>query len=229
MYVTTDEGVAHDYASRYVAGDGRPIPGDVYEVQPVGGVQLDPDAVLFPESFARCPRARIMAVVARTVVLTKAEQAQLQRRYTVWGRRDRPVWDDDGLIIPSEQMLANGVTREWTRLLQPWLGVGDVGAHGRLLIAQRSADFWATVLEVVPSLDRDHRIQRRRRWPGHPPYRCAACTDSADDPLRAALHQLGDTAVQLIARIHRLPPARVAQELVAVARARDLSRWAWLE
>lgn len=209
MYVTTDVGVAHAYASRYLTGDSQEIPGDVYEVQPVGGVQPDPDNDLFPESFARTPRARIVSVIARAVALTATVKAQRERRYKVWGRRDQPIWDEDGLIIPSEQMLGNGVTREWTSLVRPWLELGDVNAHGRLLIAHRSADFWTTVLQVVPSLDRDHRIQRRRRWTGHPLYRCVPCGKFLDDPQRAALHQLGDTEVRLIAHIHRLPPARV--------------------
>lgn len=49
-----------------------------------------------------------------------------------------------------------------------------------------------------------------------------------DDPQHAALHQIDDTAVRLIARIHRPPPARVAQELLDAARDRDRSRWSWL-
>ncbi|TQM01704.1 hypothetical protein [Pseudonocardia kunmingensis] len=227
VYVTTDAGAAHAYASRYLMGNGQPLRGDVYQVHPVGGVQLDPDYRLFPEAFARCPQARVTQVVARSVVLTNAEQAQRERRYQVWGHRDRPVWDEDGLIIPSDQMLANGVTREWTTLLRPWLGLGDVDARGRLLIAGRSADRWATILEVVPSLDRDHQI-RCRRWPGRPAYRCVLCSDSTDDPQLAALHQLGDTAVRLIARVHNLPLRRLVQELAAAGRDRDRSRWAWL-
>lgn len=226
VYLTTDAGAAHAYASRYLTGHGLPVPGDVYQAHPVGGVQRDPDYDLFPEAFARCSQARIAEVVARSVALTEVEQAQRERRYMVWGDRDRPVWDDDGLIIPSEQMLGNGVTREWTTLLRPWLGLGDVDALGRLLIAARSTDRWATMLEAVPSLDRDHRI-RRRRWPGRPRYRCTSCDELTDDPQLAALHQLGDAAVRLLVRVHRLPLPQVVEHLVIAARARDRSRWTW--
>lgn len=229
VYLTSDEGVAHAYASRYVTGGGERRPGDVYEVQPIGGVQVDPDYHPFPEAFVRCPQARIVRVVARNVVLSEAEQAHRERRYNVWGNPDLPVWDDDGLIIPSKQMLDNGVTREWTTLLRPWLGLKDVDAHGRLLIAGRSANVWATMLEVMPSLDRDHRVERHRRWPWRPPlYRCVVCSDSTDDLQLAAQHQIGADAVTLIARIHRIPLAVVIQGLVDAARARAGTRWAWL-
>jgi hypothetical protein len=181
LYVTTDEEAARGYASRYLTGSGQPVPGDLYEVAPVGRVALDPDHRLFPEAFARCPKARITRVVARAVVLSDVEQAQRLRPYTVWGAVDRPVWDDDGLILPSEQMLDNGVTRQWTTLLRPWLGQGDVDPFGGLLIAARSPDFWATVLEVVPSLDRGHRVVRRR-WPGRPRYRSSRPAPAATGP-----------------------------------------------
>lgn len=227
VYVTADEAAAYAYASRYLTTDSQLIPGDVYEVEPVGGVQLDPDYHLFPEAFARCRQARISRVVARAVVLTDAERALRERRYNVWGHPDRPVWDDDGLIIPSEQMLANGVTREWTALLRPWLRLTDVDAYGRLEIARRSTNFWATVLEVVPSLDRDHRVVHRRRWAGGALYQCVTCDDGTDDPQQAALHQLGAGAITLIARIHRLPRAVVVRELVKAARHRDGARWTW--
>ena len=227
VYVTTDMGVAEAYASRYLTADNQHVPGDLYEVEPVGSVQLDPDYPLFGGVFTRCRQARIVRVVALGIVLTEAEQGRCERRYKVWGHPDRPIWDDDGLIIPSEQMLTNGVTREWTTLLRPWLGLGDVDAHGRLLIARRSADFWATVLEVVPSLDRKHRVARRQRWPRPARYQCVFCAESTNDPQQAAQHQLGAATVALIAQIHRLPLPVVMQELVEAASDRDGSRWTW--
>lgn len=227
VYLTTDVGAAHGYASRYLACDGRSIPGDVYRVQPLGGVHVDPDYEAFPEAFARCAQARIVAVVAREVVLTAAEQIQRQRPYQVWGHRDRPFWDDDGLILPSEQMLGYGATRAWTTLLRPWLGPDDVDGRGQLLIAHRSTDFWATVLDCVPSLAREHPIELRRSWRG-PPYRCTNCGEAFADEPRAALHQLGDAAVAQVARIHGMPLGAVCRELAAAAHARDPHQWAWL-
>lgn len=150
VYLTTDEGVAHAYASRYLAADYQAIPGDVYEVRPLDGVQADPDYKLFPEAFARSPRARIVRVVARAVVLTDAGRAHRERRYTVWGHPDRPVWDDDGLIIPSEQMLGNGITREWTTLLRPWMSPAAALDESRRCRCPRSpAHHEATVHRVL--------------------------------------------------------------------------------
>lgn len=54
------------------------------------GRQLDPDYKLFPEAFAWCSQARITQVVACSVVLTDAEQAQRERRYKAQDSRNCP-------------------------------------------------------------------------------------------------------------------------------------------
>jgi hypothetical protein len=174
-YVTTDEGVAAGFASRYCTRDGQEVPGDVYEVQPLGALQPDPDYACFPTVFLRCRRARILRRVASSVSLTADEQRAREGRYRVWGRVDAPIWDEDGVINPSEQMLGNGVTREWTALLRPWLDPEDFDAKGRLTIAlragrdpSREGEPWRTILDVVPALDRDCQVRKLRvlRVPG---------------------------------------------------------------
>ncbi|MBE8519248.1 hypothetical protein ILP97_17295 [Amycolatopsis sp. H6(2020)] len=66
VYVTTDEAVAAAYASRYQLLGGRPVPGDVYQVQPVGTLRENPDygghfpgtflPAAAPASFAASPK-----------------------------------------------------------------------------------------------------------------------------------------------------------------------------
>lgn len=229
VYLTTDERVASAYASRYLDGHGRAIPGDVHEVQPMDRPQVDPDYHLFPDIFLRCKKARIVRTVAHGVVLTKSAQAQLERPYVVWGSADLPVWDQDGLVIPSDQMAANGVTRQWTTMLRPWLGTADIDALGRLTIARRADDMWRTILDVIPSLDRDCQIQANTRWRRRRSYLCITCGRHLDDSFEAALHQLGGDAVTLLASIHHWTIPNVVPELIKAARARNSVRWKWLQ
>lgn len=225
VYATTDVGVADAYASRYLTADGHVIPGDVYEIEPGGRVEVDPDYDMFAGAFLRCPQARITAVVARAVVLTAAELGQRERRYQVWDHPDRHVWDEHGRINPSDQMLANGITREWTTLLRPWLRLPDINPYGQLVAAATSPNPWVAFLQLVPSLDQDHRIEPRT---ASAVYRCATCGGCTDDTFTAATHQLGETAVKLIARIHEIELPTVIQQLAIHAHDREPQRWAWL-
>lgn len=240
VYVTTDEGVAAAYASRHVTGAGQTVPGDLYEVQPLDELLGDPDYDLFPRVFFRCRRARIVRQVEAAVSLTRREQAERERRYNVWGRVDAPVWDDDGVINPSPQMLGNGVTRKWTSMLRPWMSLADIDGKGRLTVASRAGNDphragepWVTFLEVIPALDRDCQIQRvpnvfarhRQR------YRCQICGVQLDELYPAALHQLGPRVVAELARIYGWDSDTVEQcvrLLASAAAGRDPTRWQWL-
>lgn len=240
VYVTTDEGVAAAYASRYVTSDDRTVPGDLYEVQPLDEPRVDPDYNLFPEVFFQCRRARIVRRVGAAVSLNRQEQAERERRYVVWGRLDAPVWDDEGLIIPSQQMLTNGVTREWTTMLRPWLNPADIDGRGRLSVASRAGrkprradEPWITFLETIPALDRDCRIQRVPHVlaPGRFRYCCLECGDQLDDEYSAAVHQLGPQVVAELARIYGWDDQTVEQYVWFLAKAglgRDPARWEWL-
>jgi hypothetical protein len=61
---------------------------------------------------------------------------------------------------------------------------------------------WRTILDVIPSLDRDCQIQANTRWRRHCSYLCITCGRHLDDSFEAALHQLGGDAVPLLASIH---------------------------
>ncbi|MDX3656255.1 hypothetical protein PV646_02945 [Streptomyces sp. ID05-26A] len=237
-YLTTDEGVAAGFASRYCARDGRVVPGDVYEVEPVGALHPDPDNAWFPDVFLRCRRARIIRVVASGLSLTADEQREREWRYRVWGRADAPVWNSDGTINPSEQMLSNGVTREWTALLRPWLDPEDFDAKGKLTVALRAArnptrdgEPWRTILDVVPVLDRDCQVRELVQGDSVS-YECLGCGRRLGDRDQAAVHQLGEHALRLIARIHGWEnPQELPAVIGGLARAaidRNQTRWQWL-
>ncbi|WP_190816117.1 hypothetical protein [Saccharopolyspora pogona] len=71
VYVTTDEGVAAAFASRYLVAGDRPVPGDLYEVQSVGSTEEDPDYQGHsPGMFLSCRRARIVRRVASGLALS---------------------------------------------------------------------------------------------------------------------------------------------------------------
>ncbi|GAA4890802.1 hypothetical protein [Saccharopolyspora cebuensis] len=226
VYITADADVATGYASRFVnAHTSKEGHGDVYEVEPVDVPQSDPDYSVFPEVFLRCRSARITRVVATGVSLTRTEQNYLERRYEVWGDRNYPVFDENGHILPSEQMRANGVTREWTLLLRPWLGPREVDADGRLAIAARAANPWMSMLEAIPSLDRTCQV--REHPVGSRSFQCTVCEHEPVGQHAAALHQLGEHPVRVLTRIYgwEQPPV---PPLVQAARTRNPARWSWL-
>ena len=226
VYVTADEGVAGAYASRYMNVAGEP--GDVYEVRP-RGTEIDPDYQHFPSEFRRCRTAVVARVVATGVALTPEECGPLERRYKVWGDPESPMWDENGIINPSSQMRQNGVTREWTEMLRPWLSITDIDGAGRLSCAsgarlaetgQGAAD---VLVDVVTALDRDCQITRT----GRHRYRCTVCGANPRDAEAAARHQLGDRAVELLTRVHRLDAEPLGPLATAAAR-RSPDRWDWL-
>lgn len=227
VYLTTDEGAAQGYASRYVEfPSNRTGYGDVYEAEPLDVPSSDPDySLVFPDAFVRCRRARITRVVATGVNLSCTEQNYLNRRYEVWDDANSPIFDDDGYIIPSKRMRGFGITREWTTLLRPWLGTKEVDADGQLLIALNSRDPWATMLYALPSLDHDCQIHRH---PHEKLFHCTTCAHDTPDQEAAALHQLGEHPMRMLARIHGFPLDQALPHMVTAARRRNPARWHWL-
>lgn len=208
VYFTTDMGVATGFANRFSDGSGR-RPGDVY-----------------PEAFLRSRQARIVDAVVCGVDLADDVECRLASRYALWPE-GQPIWDENGLVNPSDQMIANGVTREWTRLLRPWLSIGDFDAHGRLIVASRDGDEWLTISAFVPSIDRRCRM-RHVMIDEKPMLLCATCHGVTADVEAAALHQLDLDAVRLLAQVHDWPVSGVVRELITAARRRDPLRWDWL-
>lgn len=226
VYLTSDEGVARAYASRYLDGFGRRPPGAVYEVRALDEPRTDPDYSEFSTVYQRCRHAEIVRVVATDVQLTDAEQNRLEQAYSLWTDGTR-VWDSDGLLKPSPEMLNNGVPHEWTAMLRPWLGLDYFNRHGQLGAvgdAVKSGD-WRGVLEVVSALDAHCQIEPDTAVPGG--YRCLVC-DATQPELRAAVrHQLGDRPVELLTALHGASREPL-RELATAARERTPDRWSWL-
>lgn len=224
VYVTTDQDVARAYAGRYLTLAGDQEPGDLYRVRPIGPVHDDPDYAKggeFPGVVLRCRQAVIVEAVDREISLSIEEQLQLERSYQVWGRSDRPIYDDDGLMIPSEQMTGYGVTREWTTMLRPWLRTTDVDARGRLRITAESPDPWEVCLDAIPSLDTEHQIERRTSG-----LACSTCGTQFITIEAAAQHQLGERQIELLTQIHGWSAPPVV-ELAERAAGRRPARWTW--
>lgn len=226
VYITTAEGSAQGYASRYVDPyTDRKGRGDVYEVEPLDTPLADPDYAPFPEVFLRCRSARITRVVDTGVNLSRPEQNYLNRHFDVWGDRNSPVFDDDGHIILSEEMRSYGVTREWTTLLRPWLGTSEVAADGQLTIAVNSSDPASMFLYALPSLDRDCQIHRH---PHEQRFQCTTCGHHTPDRTTAALHQLGEHPMHMLVKIHSFTLDEALPRMINAARRRNPTRWHWL-
>ena len=233
VYLTTDLQMARLYASQYLDGS-KSFAGDVYAVEPVGSCDLDPDYSREGNSrgvFLRCKRARVLGVVERAVEMESSEQARAEAPYLRW-EVDRPVYDESGLIFPSQQMLANGVTRSYTEMLRPWLRLHEIGGAGQLLRARHAeaADQSRLLLEDVPLLDNRHAIKhtakgflRRRAM-----FICATCQMTFKDQLEAAHHQLDKPVLQLVRQFN----PRVNSDVSSLSRAaavRKPERWTWTD
>ncbi|MBE8519249.1 hypothetical protein ILP97_17300 [Amycolatopsis sp. H6(2020)] len=171
--------------------------------------------------------------------MSEREQRERERRYRVWERADDPIWDENGVINPSRQMRGNGVTREWTSMLRQWLEPEDVGSAGKLLIALRAAgesaggdEPWRTILEVVPALDRDCQIHAVKHPPSGWAFWCRSCGQRLRGRDDAALHQLGESAVDLLLAIHGWDDPQVRPTilglLIRAAIHRNQLRWQWV-
>ena len=120
-------------------------------------------------------------------------------------------------------MLGKGVTGEGTTWLRPWVRTTGVDAKGRLSGAQRSANPWAALLDVIPSLDGEHQIAL-----SDGELTCLKCAAVFETLVRAARHQLGDRQMELLARIHEWPKPPTPTVAAEAARRRP-ERWAWLD
>ncbi|QNE18184.1 hypothetical protein F1D05_10115 [Kribbella qitaiheensis] len=85
VYLTREADVATAYAARCVMPVVGQIPGTVYQAQPLGLVEPDPDYGPVSGVYVRAPRARIVSVVRTDVTLTQREQTQLEGPWQIWG------------------------------------------------------------------------------------------------------------------------------------------------
>lgn len=121
--LTTDRTIAHAYAGNYLSPQNVRTAGQVYQVEPLAPVELDPDFPASASTICRCTRgARIVAaldvvpVETNPRVLTKALAPHI-----VALRTHEPFYDDEGYIIFTEAWERFGATPTTLRALGPWI------------------------------------------------------------------------------------------------------------
>jgi hypothetical protein len=241
VYLTRHLGSALGYASRYIDKYGNAVPGDVYEVRPLGTPTPDPDYkhLGLEGLFVRCRSAKIVRVVERGVQLDVREQNRLAWPHNPW-EAGRPMYTEDGQMIASEQMRAHGVTDEYMALLPKWADVSEVNAAGAIPPAATSGHptkelfflYMDQLLEFfshVP-LDRaEHQISPGRAgWVKRTTRYTCSCGSRFDEVSAAARHQAAEPELRLIAErnLQGLPDDPF-DHLLAWLAARGGQRWAW--
>lgn len=234
VYVTTHLGTARGFAARYfdLRSPGH-CPGDVYEVVTIGKAHIDQDfsasAPLEPISFV-APRATIVAVVERGVSMTLSQQRQAEYPHLYW-TDSTPVYDENGIVIPSTQMLGYGVTAEYMALVSPWTDIyRSIGADGRIYMVDdvdpgipRRPITASEAFDFFPILGAPtHAVQRTSLG-----YLECCCGGVPIDRSHAAKHALGGTRV--VGLIQRFNPQLSVSALLRAARVRDPGRWDWLD
>lgn len=143
VYFTTDLDLARSFAHALQTPAGR---GNVYEVQPIGVAEVDPDYAGFRDVFM-APSARVVRVVQRNLQLTRAQETRpfAMRQYWALGA---PYVDVNGYIQPSEQMQNAGWTPALLRMLPPWVPLEDLGDELSDLVLQQTS----VVLETSPGI-----------------------------------------------------------------------------
>lgn len=147
VYVTTDRDLGRMFASLVITGDDAG--GDLYNVEPVGPVMLDPD---YPEdmgvSFA-CASATVVHAVERSVRMSDAERVRAEAPFLRWDDRS-PMYDHGGFMTVSPLGAANGVPAEFMRSLGRWRLYEDI-------LPDIEAWWWANHDEPPPAPETEQR------------------------------------------------------------------------
>lgn len=121
--LTTDFQVASGYAGEYLHYDGRHIDGQVYEVTPIGKIQIDPDWPCTYPTIARCENGALVTKVEAVVpvqnnprVLTKALAP-----YWTYADHSRKIFDARGYLRHTEELKYLGYSEEELIGMGPWM------------------------------------------------------------------------------------------------------------
>ncbi|MBN7314137.1 hypothetical protein [Mycobacteroides abscessus] len=241
LYLSKHYGSARGYASRFTHPDFRPEPGDVYEVEVTGPVEDDPDFRAAGVYAASADPAVVIRVVERGVSMTRREQNQACWPYRYYANWD-PVHAEDGTVLASAQMRANGVTNDYLALLPKWMDVSEFGPRGTLrdlTVPQLPGieDTPATAEQVLDILghvpiDRGPHViaavDDMRRAPLH----CTFCgiefgeagMISMQEQFEACLHQTGDELIDIC----QFNCNQTLEPFVEALRRRNPGRWEWI-
>lgn len=237
VYLTTKVEIATSYAARCVMPVVNEVPGDVYRVQPLGPLESDPDYDGMPGIYMRAPRARVLEVVRTEVALSDREQIQLEAPWLGWGSLDQPMYDADGFMIPSEEMKANGITAEHTRIYGPWLPAHRIDPRGFYYptpAAQRRGleAIGAELLDQVPGIDApDHLVTVEGDYASigrEISYTCVCGARRGPNSPPPHDHQLGEHLLELMrAGLDNNERQMLPEMLARAAALRSPDRWRW--
>lgn len=103
VYFTTEPDIALTFANRRT--------GDVYEVIPLGPIQRDTD---YDEHTFHAGAALIKSIVRKNVNLERTEELKIRARFAAF-ERGVPLYDDEGYLNPTSELLADGWTADELR------------------------------------------------------------------------------------------------------------------
>ena len=113
------------FASLRIAHDS--IPGDLYQVVPLGTIEPDPDMDFRPGFGWTCTSARIVGVAERGVSMSSEKTIRAQAPYLCWDN-GTAIYAPMGWALPSRQHLARGLSADDLRTLGQWPGVQAIRA-----------------------------------------------------------------------------------------------------
>lgn len=98
VYVSTSQTLAMGCAAQWGSHFGDRVAGDLYQVEPKGALEVDPDYAHVPDLSWRCQRATIVAVYRRPVEMTH-ELSIYGLQFTTWDD-GQPMYDQAGFLLP---------------------------------------------------------------------------------------------------------------------------------
>jgi len=133
--LTTDLDVARVYASQYVLPNDRRVPGQVYEVQPVGKVSVDQDFIHSFPDMARCLEGAEIVAVHEVVDVEMNPRVGVKAlaKHLVDPWTGQPLYDENGFARVTEATQADGHTREDLMRLGPWVPYEYVSGYPQFL------------------------------------------------------------------------------------------------
>lgn len=206
VYLTMHLGTAIGYAARYRVPGGNPAPGWVYEVEPIGPVEPDPDygGGARPDLASYCSGAVIVQIIERDVWLSEREQNKVIWPHYYWDL-DHQIHAEDGTLLPSPQMADNGVTQAYVELLPKWIALSEINGLGQMTV-EGAPILPPAVLarfDHLELVDRSHIVKvtdRRVR----PQQLGCSCGGAFTDVYAAAEHKVDMGKLALIAERHQL-------------------------
>lgn len=133
--LTVDLEIARAYASQYVLPNDRRVPGQIYEVQPVGTISKDPDFIHSFPDMARCLDGAEIVAVREVVDVETNPRAGVKAlaKHLVNPWTGQPLYDEQGFVQVTEATEAAGHTPEDLMRLGPWVPYEHVSGYPQFL------------------------------------------------------------------------------------------------